>query len=58
MTLNITLNEHVHAICCRLEVAGDAISGQNVKTIQGYVVTNFEVASSTNFRDIQIIIIS
>ena len=31
----------------------DVISGQNVKTIEGYVVINFEVTSSSNFQDIQ-----
>ena len=37
------------------EVAGDVISGRNVKTIEGYVVVNFEVTSSSNFlvQDIQ-----
>ena len=35
-------HEHVYAICCR---AGYVISGENVKTIEGYGVLNFEVAS-------------
>ena len=38
-------NEQVYAICCRLEVASDVISVENVKTIEGYAVLNFEVAS-------------
>ena len=48
----MTRNEHVCAICCRLEVDGDVISGENVKTIEGCAVLNFEVASSNSFRDI------
>ena len=38
----MTLDEHVYAIFCQLEVADDVISGGNVKTIVGYVVLNFE----------------
>ena len=34
-----------------MEVAGDLISGKNVKIIEGYVVLNFEVAISSGFRD-------
>ena len=49
----MTQNEHVYAICCRPEVAGDVISSENVKTIEGYAVLNFEVASSYSFRDIK-----
>ena len=30
---NMTQNEDVYAICCQREVAGDVISGGNVKTI-------------------------
>ena len=52
----MTQNEHVYEICCRPEVAGDVISGENVKTIDGYTLLNFEVASFSNFRDIQKII--
>ena len=37
----MTQNEHVDAICCRLEVADDAISGEDVKTTKGYAVLNF-----------------
>ena len=33
----MTQNEHVYAICCRLEVAGDVISGENVN-IEDYAV--------------------
>ena len=50
---NITQNEHVCAICCRPEVSGDVISNKNIKTIEGYDVLNFEVASSTSFIAIQ-----
>ena len=45
-------NEHVYAICFRLEVVGDVISGENVKTIEGYVLLNIEVASFSSIRDI------
>ena len=48
----MTQNEHVYAICRRPDVAGDAFSGENVKTIDGYVVLKFEVASFSRFRDI------
>ena len=46
-------NEHVNAICSRPEVDGDVISGENVKTIEGYALLNFEVASFSGFRDIK-----
>ena len=45
----MTQNEHVYAICCRAEVDDD---GRNVKTMEVYVVGNFEAASSGNFQDI------
>ena len=44
-----TQNEHVYAICCRPEIADDVISGENVKTVDGYAVLNFEVASLSSF---------
>ena len=48
----MTQNEHVYAICCyRPEVAGDVISGGNVKTIEGYGVLNFEAASISSFLE-------
>ena len=47
----MTKKEHVYAICCRPEVAGDVISSGNVKIIEGYVVLNFEDASISNFRE-------
>ena len=40
---------HVYAICCRPEVASDVISGENAKTIEGYAVLNFEIASLSSF---------
>ena len=46
-------NEHVYAICCRLEVDDAVISGQNVKTLEGYVMVNFEIVGFSGFRDIQ-----
>ena len=49
----MTQNEHVYVICCRLEVAGDVIASENIKTIEGYAVLNFKVASFSSFRDIQ-----
>ena len=49
----MTQNEHVYAIFCRLEVAGDVISAGNVQTIDRYVVLNFEAASFSSFRENQ-----
>ena len=37
----MTQNLHVCTICFRLEVAYDVISGQNVKTIEGYLAIIF-----------------
>ena len=50
---NMTQNEHVYVICCWPEAENDVISSQYVKTIEGYVLVNFEVASSSIFLDIQ-----
>ena len=50
---NMTKNEHVYAICYRLEVAGDVISGENFRTVEGYALLYFEVANFSSFRDIQ-----
>ena len=47
----MTKNENVYMLCCRPEVDGDVISCCNVKTIEGCVVVNFEVASSNTFPD-------
>ena len=44
-------NEQVYSIWCRPEVDGDVISSQCEESIEGYVVVNFEVACSSNFRD-------
>ena len=56
---NMAQNEHVYAICCQPEVAGDdVISSENVNTVDGYATLNFEVASFSSFRDIQKKIIS
>ena len=44
----MTNNDYVYANLCRPEVAGDAISGGNVKTIEGYVLENVETASSSS----------
>ena len=49
----MTQNEHVYAICCRPEVAGDAMSSKYVKTIECYAMLNFELASFGSFRDIK-----
>ena len=46
-------NLHVCTIYFRPEVVYDVISGRNIKTIEGILVVNFEVASSNSFRDIQ-----
>ena len=45
----MTQNDHVYAICCRPEKAGDVISDENA---EGYAVLTFEVASFSSFRDI------
>ena len=47
----MTQNEHVRAICCWLDADDDIVSGRNVETIKGNIVANFEVASSSGFRD-------
>ena len=47
----MTENENVYAIYCRPEVAGDVISGENVKTVESYAVLNFEIASIRSFRE-------
>ena len=49
----MTQNEHIYAICCRSEVAGDVISGENVKTTKGYAVLYSEVTSFSTFRYIK-----
>ena len=49
--VNMTQTDQVYAICCRPEEAGDVVSGENVKTIEGYAVFNFEVVSFSSFRD-------
>ena len=49
----MTQNERVYAICCRPEVAGDVVSGENVNTNERYAVLNFEVASFSSFRENQ-----
>ena len=51
---NLTQNEYVYEIWCRKEVAGDVISGWNIKTAEGYSVLNFETASLSSFREYQI----
>ena len=48
----MTKNLHICAICCRPEIVYDVISDPNLKTVVGYLVVNFEVASSNSFRDI------
>ena len=40
----MTQSEHVYVICCRSEVAAYVISGEIVKTIEGYALLNFEAA--------------
>ena len=49
----MTKNEHVYVICCRREVAGDIISGENVNTKDCYVTLNFEAATISSFRENQ-----
>ena len=50
--MNMTSNEHGYAICCRPEVAGNVFYGENIKTVEGYAVLNFEYACFIRFRDI------
>ena len=54
----MTENEHVYTICHSLEVAGDVVSGGNVRTIEGYAALNFEVSEFSSFRYIPKEIIS
>ena len=49
----MTKNEQFYAICCRPEVAGDVVSGENIKTIDGYALLNFEAAIIYSFRENQ-----
>ena len=49
---NMTQSLHVYTICFQPQVVYDVISGRNVKTIDGYPVVIFELASSNGFRDI------
>ena len=49
----MTQNLHVYTICFRPEVVYDVISGQSVKTIEGYLVVNFDFARSDTLRYIQ-----
>ena len=44
-------NQHVYAICSRMEAVGDVISSRYVKTIEGYRIVHFEVASSSSFGE-------
>ena len=46
-------NEHVYAICFRPEAVGDVISGENITTVEGYAVFNFEAVSFSSFRENQ-----
>ena len=39
----MTPNEHVYVICCRPKLAGDVISGENGKTIEGYAVLTLKL---------------
>ena len=49
---NVAQNEHFYATCCQPEVDGDVMSGWKVKTIEGFVLVNFEAASSGTLWDI------
>ena len=40
-----------YSICCRPKVAGGIVLSCDVKAVEGYVMVNFEVASSSIFRD-------
>ena len=42
-------NWHICVVFGGPEVAGDVITSQNVNTIEGYIVVNFEIASSSSY---------
>ena len=47
----MTQTEHFYAICCRLEIDNNVMSGRNVKTVEAYIVVNIGIAtSSISFR--------
>ena len=50
----MTQNEHVYTICFRSEVAGDVISDENIKSVEGYDKLAFEAAIISSFREIKI----
>ena len=50
---DITQNEHVYATFCRSKTAGDVISDENVKIIDGCGLLNLQVASLSGFRYIK-----
>ena len=39
----VTPNKHIYALCCRPEVAGVLISGENVQTIECFAVLHVEM---------------
>ena len=47
------MTQHFYAIFCPPEVAGDAISAENIKTMEGYDLLNFEDAIFSSFRENQ-----
>ena len=49
----MTQNEHAYAICYRPEVAGDVVSGDNLKIIEGFAALNLESASVSSFQENQ-----
>ena len=49
----MTQIEPIFAIYCRPEVAGDVISGENIKTIECYALLNFEAAIFSSFWENQ-----
>ena len=54
---NLTKNEHVDAICCRPEAAGDVISGKNVKLLRAmpyYILNLLALAVSDQIKISQI----
>ena len=42
---NMAHDGHVYAICCQREAADDVVSSVDVKTVEGYLVANYEIAS-------------
>ena len=54
------MTEHpllIITICSPTKATGDVISGADMKTIQGYILVNFEVASLSSFRENNVMVL-